>query len=60
VHSGAEQIGWLEANYWSIGAGTLILAGVYQFTPLKYHCLDKCRSPFSFIAGHWSGGNEAC
>jgi len=59
VHEGAEQIGWLEANYWAIGAGTLILAGVYQFTPLKYHCLDKCRSPFSFIAGHWSGGNEA-
>ena len=59
VHEGAEQIGWLEANYWVIGAGTLILAGVYQFTPLKYHCLDKCRSPYSFIAGHWSGGNES-
>ncbi len=59
VHEGAEQIGWLEANYWVIGAGTLVLAGVYQFTPLKYHCLDKCRSPFSFIAGHWSGGKEA-
>ena len=59
VHEGAEQIGWLEANYWVIGAGTLILAGVYQFTPLKYHCLDKCRSPFSFIAAHWSGGNES-
>jgi len=56
---GAEQIGWLEANYWVIGAGTLILAGVYQFTPLKYHCLDKCRTPFSFIAGRWSGGNES-
>ena len=59
VHEGAEQIGWLEANDWVIGAGTLILAGVYQFTPLKYHCLDKCRSPYSFIAGHWSGGNES-
>ena len=59
VHERAEQIDWLEANYWVIGAGTLLLAGVYQFTPLKYHCLDKCRSPFSFIAGHWSGGNEA-
>ena len=58
VHEGAEQIGWLEANYWVIGAGTLILAGGYQFTPLKYHCLDKCRSPFSFISSHWSGGNE--
>ncbi|PKB81498.1 MAG: hypothetical protein BZY88_06150 [SAR202 cluster bacterium Io17-Chloro-G9] len=58
VHEGAEQIGWLESNNWVIGAGTLIGAGVYQFTPLKYHCLDKCRSPFSFISSHWSGGNE--
>ena len=58
VHEAAEQIGWLDSNDWVIGAGTLILAGGYQFTPLKYHCLDKCRTPFSFIAGRWSGGNE--
>ncbi len=37
----------------------LILAGVYQFTPLKYYCLDKCRSPMSFILGHWHGYAEA-
>ena len=59
VHEGAEQIVWLEANDWVIGAGTLVGAGIYQFTPLKYHCLDKCRSPFSFISAHWSGGNES-
>ena len=59
VHEAAEYSSWLEANYWVIGASTLMVAGVYQFTPLKYYCLDKCRSPFSFIAGHWSGGNES-
>ena len=58
LHEVSEQIRWLDSNNWVIGAGTLMLAGVYQFTPLKYHCLDKCRSPFSFIAGRWSGGNE--
>jgi predicted metal-binding membrane protein len=58
VHEASERIRWLESNDWVIGAGTLLLAGVYQFTPLKYHCLDKCRSPFSFINGRWSGGNE--
>ena len=58
VHEASEQVRWLDSNDWVIGAGTLMLAGVYQFTPLKYHCLDKCRSPFSFIAGRWSGGNE--
>ena len=35
-----------------------MLAGVYQFTPLKYRCLDKCRSPLSFITEHWRGRNE--
>ena len=58
IHEGAEQIRWLDSNDWVIGAGTLMVAGVYQFTPLKYHCLDKCRSPFSFINSRWSGGNE--
>ncbi|MFQ6029564.1 MAG: DUF2182 domain-containing protein [Dehalococcoidia bacterium] len=58
VHEASEQIKWLDSRDWVIGAGILMLAGVYQFTPLKYHCLDKCRSPFSFIAGRWSGGNE--
>jgi predicted metal-binding membrane protein len=58
VHETVERIGWLGDNTWVISAGTILLAGVYQFTPLKYHCLDKCRSPFSFIQQHWRGGRE--
>jgi len=58
IHAGVEQSAWLEANSWVIGAGVLFVAGVYQFTPLKYMCLDKCRSPFSFITEHWHGGRE--
>jgi predicted metal-binding membrane protein len=58
LHAVVEQSAWLEANSWAIGAGILMLAGVYQFTPLKYQCLDKCRSPMSFIAGHWTGRHE--
>ncbi len=53
-----ERLAWLDERAWIIGAVTLIGAGVYQFTPLKYHCLDKCRSPFSFIAEHWRGDRE--
>jgi len=37
----------------------LAVAGVYQFTPLKHYCLKKCRSPISFILGHWHGKNDA-
>jgi predicted metal-binding membrane protein len=35
-----------------LGAGILILAGVYQFTPVKTVCLRHCRSPLAFIAQH--------
>ena len=58
LHEAVEQSTWLEANSWAIGAGTLMLAGVYQFTPLKYQCLDKCRSPLSFVMEHWRGSHE--
>jgi predicted metal-binding membrane protein len=34
----------------------LVVAGLYQFTPLKHACLRQCQSPFGFIMGHWRGG----
>ena len=52
-----ERTSWLRANAWSIGASIVLLAGIYQLTPLKYYCLDRCRSPLSFIAAHWRGGS---
>ena len=55
IHQAVERTPWLHANTWVIGAGVLLAAGVYQFTPLKYMCLDKCRSPYLFIAGRWRG-----
>jgi predicted metal-binding membrane protein len=33
-----------------------ILAGAYQFTPLKQTCLRHCRSPFAFVLNHWRDG----
>ena len=58
LHQLVGSVSWLEHNRALIGAATLVLAGIYQFTPLKYHCLDKCRSPMSFIAEHWRGGRR--
>lgn len=54
----AERIAWIDRNEWVIGATTLGVAGVYQFTPLKYRCLDKCRSPTAFILERWDSGRE--
>jgi quinol monooxygenase YgiN len=59
LHAIVDGTAWLEKNVWLIGPGTLALAGLYQFSPLKYRCLDKCRSPFSFIIEHWHGRNQA-
>ncbi len=39
-----------------LGGGLFILAGAYQFTPLKYACLRHCRSPFAFVLNHWREG----
>lgn len=44
---------WLTFNGWAIGAGVLALAGAYQFSRLKYACLDKCRMPLGFVMEHW-------
>jgi predicted metal-binding membrane protein len=35
-----------------LGAAVLILAGVYQWAPLKDACLSHCRSPLHFIQQH--------
>lgn len=34
----------------------LILAGVYQWSPLKQTCLHHCRAPLLFLARHWHPG----
>lgn len=48
----------LSFNGWIIAVGTLMVAGTFQFTTLKYHCLDKCRTPLSFVMERWRGGSE--
>ena len=38
--------------------GTLvILAGIYQFTPLKKACLSSCRTPLGFLMAEWRDGS---
>ncbi|WP_245316116.1 DUF2182 domain-containing protein [Mesorhizobium wenxiniae] len=39
-----------------VGAGALLLAGIYQLTPLKRACLINCQSPLAFIAGRGGFG----
>jgi predicted metal-binding membrane protein len=39
------------------GAALLILAGIYQWTPLKNACLATCQSPMAFVARRWRSGS---
>jgi predicted metal-binding membrane protein len=50
-----DVLAWDRAGRWVAGA-TLVLAAVYQVTPLKDACLGKCRSPLGFLLGSWRDG----
>ncbi len=45
----------LARHAWIAGAATVALAGAFQFSALKRHCLDKCRAPMGFVVTHWHG-----
>lgn len=51
----AAGAGWFQPWAWIWGAGLFLLAGAFQFSRLKYACLDRCRSPLGFINAHWHG-----
>lgn len=46
----------MAAQSAAFGGTLLIMAGAYQFTPLKRACLAHCRSPAEFITRHWKSG----
>lgn len=39
-----------------LGALVVTAAGIYELTPLKRVCLDRCRDPARTIAAHWHSG----
>ena len=39
-----------------VGGVVLILAGLYQWSPLKGACLQHCRSPLGFVLHSWRDG----
>ena len=49
------MLSWDRAGRW-VAAATLVLAAVYELTPLKDVCLGKCRSPLGFLLGSWRAG----
>ena len=54
VWVGARSL-WLVDHGWVAGVAVLASAGLFQFSALKYRCLEQCRTPFAFVASRWHG-----
>ena len=46
----------IASNSRWLTAGLILLAGLYQLTPLKNACLQHCRAPIGFILAEWREG----
>jgi len=45
-----------ESSSLFLTSALLLIAGVYQFSPLKYVCLRFCQSPVGFLLMQWKPG----
>ncbi len=52
----AGQSMWLMENASRIAGVILVIAGLYQLSPLKNVCLSKCRTPLQFLLTSWHDG----
>jgi len=48
----------MEAGSSRVSAALLIVAGMYQWTPLKHACLRKCQTPLGFLMARWRDGSS--
>jgi predicted metal-binding membrane protein len=55
LHLAAAKSVWLVGRGELVGAWVLVAAGAFQFSSLKYRCLERCRTPFAFINARWHG-----
>jgi len=58
LHILSDQWAWLGAHPQLISGSVLLLAGGFQFSPLKERCLTACRSPMSFLWQHYRRGTR--
>ena len=52
----ARTVPWLMRNAARIGGGLLVLAGLYQFMPIKRVCLAQCGRQEQFMRDEWRDG----
>ncbi len=47
----------MDSRSYLLSGAILVLAGVYQWTPLKDACLEQCRSPLNYLMTSWREGH---
>ena len=55
LHWTAARVPGIVAWDWAIAAAVLAGAGAFQWSALKYRCLEACHTPFAFVAARWHG-----
>jgi predicted metal-binding membrane protein len=56
AETAAARLALSPATTAQIGGAIIMVAGIYQLTPLKDVCLSKCRTPIDFIVTSWREG----
>lgn len=60
IQWGLQSLGWITPMIVSKSVGLsavlLLIAGIFQFSPLKQTCLRACRSPLGFLLSDWQDG----
>ncbi len=57
LHNVSETSTTIPSGNALVGGAVLIVAGLYQFHPLKQSCLARCRSPLDFLMTSWRDGH---
>lgn len=55
LHRWADAAGFAQPYGWLVGALAIAVAGAFEVSPWKHFCLDRCRTPLSFVMRHWRG-----
>ncbi len=58
IHAAVDALPWLAEHPQLIIGTTLLVAGLWQFSPLRERCLEECRSPLGFVISRWHGTSE--
>jgi predicted metal-binding membrane protein len=61
LQSGFERLAWLSparmsAQSRGFAGGLLLAAGLYQLSPVRDFCLQRCRAPGQFLSRHYRPG----